>query len=150
MKKNFLILIGVSSLLMSSMGYAHHTKAASSQKLSKEYEITDYYKTIIDQRPYHVQICRDVSVSGDKTGDTLKGALLGGILGKVITGNDDGAKMGALFGSVVGHNESNATGGTKRVCGTEIRYNEEKRSVYSYSIIEFWVGGKRYSVKFKK
>ena len=50
MKKNFLILIGVSSLLMSSMGYAHHTKAANSQKLSQEVEITDYYKTIIDQK----------------------------------------------------------------------------------------------------
>ena len=97
-----------------------------------------------------MEICRDVSVSGDKTGDTLKGALLGGILGKVVTGNDDGAKMGALFGSIVGHSESNATGGTKRVCGTEIRYNEEKRSIYSYSIIEFWIGGKRYSVKFKR
>ena len=142
--------MGVSTLLMSSMGYAHHTKAQSTQTHSQEYQITDYYKTIINQKPYHVEICRDVSVSGDKTGDTLKGALLGGILGKVVTGNDDGAKLGALFGSVVGHNESNATGGTKRVCGTEIRYNEEQRDIYSHSIIEFWVSGKRYNVKFKK
>ena len=124
--------------------------SSCSPAAAQDRQIHDHYKQIIEQKPYHVEVCRNVSVSGDKTGDTLGGAILGGILGKAITGNDDGAKMGALFGSIVGHSESNATGGTKRVCGTEIRYNEETRSIYSHSIIEFWVNGKRYSVKFKK
>ena len=37
--------------------------------------ITDHYKIVISQTPYSVEVCRDVAVSGDKTGDTLKGAI---------------------------------------------------------------------------
>ena len=46
--------------------------------------IMDHYKTVITQSPYKVEVCRDVSVSGDKTGDTLKGAIIGGIIGDHI------------------------------------------------------------------
>ena len=133
------------------MATCHPVLADGKDEVGVGGTVHDHYKNIIvQQNPVQVQICKNVTTSGDKTGDALGGAIIGGILGKALTGNDDGAKMGALFGSIVGHSESNATGGTKRVCGTEIRYNEEKRSVYSYSIIEFWIGGKRYSVKFKR
>ena len=45
-----------------------------------------------------------------------------------------------------GHNNSNAQGGTKRVCNTEIRYNEESRTVYSHSTIKFVSQGKWYTL----
>ena len=117
---------------------------------AQDRNIHDHFKQVIEQKPYHVEVCRNVSMSGDKTGDTLGGAILGGILGKALTGNDDGAKIGALFGGIVGHNESNKVAGTRRVCKTEIRYKEEVRTIYSHSHIEFWYEGRKYNLKFKK
>ena len=117
---------------------------------AQDRNIHDHFKQVIEQKPYHVEVCRNVSMSGDKTGDTLGGAIIGGILGKALTGNDDGAKIGALFGGIVGHNESNKTAGTQRKCRTEIRYKEEVRTIYSHSHIEFWYEGKKYNLKFKK
>ena len=117
---------------------------------AQDRNIHDHFKQVIEQKPYHVEVCRNVSMSGDKTGDTLGGAIIGGILGKALTGNDDGAKIGALFGGIVGHNESNKVAGTKRVCKTEIRYKEEVRTIYSHSHIEFWYEGRKYNLKFKK
>ena len=124
--------------------------SSCSPAAAQDRQIHDHYKQIIEQKPYHVEVCRNVSVSGDKTGDTLGGAILGGILGKAITGNDDGAKLGALFGGIVGHNESDKVGGTQRKCKTEVRYKEEVRTIYSHSHIEFWYEGKKYNLKFKK
>ncbi len=117
---------------------------------AQDSNIFDHFKNVIEQKPYHVEVCRNVSMSGDKTGDTLGGAIIGGILGKALTGNDDGAKIGALFGGIVGHNESNKVAGTRRVCKTEIRYKEEVRTIYSHSHIEFWYEGRKYNLKFKK
>ena len=151
MKKNFLILLGVGLLFgsASSLG-AHHTSIKSNESVTMDVSVRHHYKMIIDQHPYHVEVCKNVSTSGDKTGDALKGAILGGILGKAITGDSDGAKLGALFGGVVGHNESNATAGTQRVCSTQIRYKESSREIYSHSVLTFWYGGRKYEVKFKK
>ena len=117
---------------------------------AQDRQIFDHFKNVIEQKPYHVEVCRNVSMSGDKTGDTLGGAIIGGILGKALTGNDDGAKIGALSGGIVGHNESNKVAGTRRVCKTEIRYKEEVRTIYSHSHIEFWYEGRKYNLKFKK
>ena len=91
--------------------------------------VTDTYKQIINKTPYSVEVCTDVNVSGDKSGDMLRGAIIGGILG---------------------HNSSTATGGTQRRCTVETRYNEEYQEVYSHSNITFTVDGKTYTVRFKK
>ena len=79
-------------------------------------KITDHYKTVIKQSPYNVEVCRDVSVSGDKSGDMLKGAIIGGIIGNNVGNIDNGGALGAVLGGMLGHSNSNATGGTKRVC----------------------------------
>ena len=76
----------------------------------------DHYKTIIDQKPYHVEVCKDVSVSGDKSGDMLKGAIIGGIIGNNVGNIENGGALGAVLGGMLGHNNSDAQGGTKRVC----------------------------------
>ena len=113
--------------------------------------VTDSYKTVINQQPYSVEICRDVSVSGDKTGDALKGAIIGGIIGNNVTKNvDNGGAVGALLGGIIGHNNSKATGGTRRVCQTETRYEESQETVYSHSTITFFLDGKQYKVNFVK
>lgn len=113
-------------------------------------EIVDYSKTIIEQDPYVVEVCRDVNVSGDKTGDTLTGALLGGILGNNIKGEQDGGAIGAIIGGMLGHANSDATGGTHTVCSRETRYKETEKVVYSHSTITFVHDGVTYNLRFNK
>ena len=109
----------------------------------------DHFKTVIKQKPYTVEICREVAVSGDKTGDTLKGAIIGGIIGHQID-HDKGAKAGAIIGGLIGHDKSDAVGGTRNQCHIETRYEEERVEVYSHSTITFWDGGNEYTVRFQR
>ena len=124
--------------------------SACSPAVAQEPIILDHYKTIIDQKPYHVEVCSDVSTSGDKSGDMLKGAIIGGIIGNNVGDIENGGALGAVLGGMFGHNNSNATGGTKRVCNTEVRYNEERQTIYSHSTIRFMTNGKYYTLTFKK
>ena len=96
--------------------------------------VTDNYKQIINKTPYSVEVCTDVNVGGDKSGDMLRGAIIGGIIGNNVTKNlPDGGTAGAIIGGLFGHSNSNATGGTQRRCTVETRYNEEYQEVYSHS-----------------
>ena len=113
-------------------------------------EIVDHNKIVIDQQPYTVEVCRDVQTSGDKTGDALKGAIIGGIIGNNIKGEQEGGAIGAIIGGMLGHSNSDATGGTKRICDTETRYKESRRSVYSHSTITFLHEGVTYTLRFQK
>jgi uncharacterized protein YcfJ len=113
--------------------------------------VQDHYKMVITQKPYNVEVCRQVTMSGDKTGDTLKGAIIGGIIGNNITKNvDNGGAVGALLGGMLGHNNSKATGGTRTQCNVETRYQEETREVYSHSTITFDLNGRQHTLRFAK
>jgi uncharacterized protein YcfJ len=114
-------------------------------------DVVDHYKTVINKTPYTVEVCENVAVSGDKTGDTLMGAIIGGAIGNNVTKNvDNGGAVGALLGGMLAHNNSDATGGTKRVCKMETRYNESSAQIYSHSVITFFSNGKQYSLRFNK
>ena len=113
-------------------------------------QVQDHYKSVIHKTPDVVEVCYDRSVSGDKTGDTIKGALLGGILGNNVGNIENGGAAGAIIGGLLGHQNSTASGGTKRVCQMETRYTEERKTIYSHSTINFVYEGKQYSLKFQK
>ena len=112
--------------------------------------VQDQYKMVITQKPYNVEGCRQVGTSGEKTGDTLKGAIIGGIIGNNVGDIKNGGAAGALIGGILGHNNSKATGGTKRVCNIETRYEEQARQVYSHSIVTFMYNGKQQVLRFTK
>ena len=133
---NKLLLVPI--LVMSGCGYAN---AASTM---------DHFKEVIYKKPYSVEVCSDVSTSGDKTGDAIKGAIIGGLLGNNIKGEEHGGAAGAVIGAMLGHANSNATGGSKTVCKMETRYNEERQTIYSHSTITFTHEGKEYTVRFQK
>ena len=100
--------------------------------------ITQHYKTVIDRKPYVVEVCENRTVGGDRTGDTLRGAIIGGIIGNNVTKNvDNGGAVGALLGGIIGNNNSTATGGTQRVCHQQTRYNETATEAYSHSTVTF-------------
>ena len=124
--------------------------SATTVAFGQEPVIQDHYKEVINQKPYHVEVCKDVNMSGDKSGDMLKGAIIGGIIGNNVGNIENGGALGAVLGGMFGHNNSNAQGGTKRVCNTEVRYNEESRTVYSHSTIKFVSQGKWYTLNFKR
>ena len=110
----------------------------------------DHFKTVFHKTPHYVEVCYDKRVSGDKTGDTLKGAILGGVIGNNVGNVENGGAIGAIIGGMLGHNNSNATGGTKTICQTETRYTEEKRTIYSHSTVTFMHEGKSYTLRFQK
>ena len=77
--------------------------------------------------------------------------FIGGIIGNNVTKNvDNGGAVGAIIGGMIGHNNSKATGGTKRVCSFETRYNETEKEVYSHSTMRFNSEGKEHTIKFYK
>ena len=110
----------------------------------------DHYKDVYHKTPHTVEVCYDQQVSGDKTGDTLKGALLGGILGNNVGDIKNGGAAGAIIGGMIGHSKSKATGGTRTVCKQETRYTEERRTIYSHSTVTFTHDGKSYTLRFQK
>ena len=110
----------------------------------------DHYKQVINKTPYQVEVCTDQAVSGDKTADAVMGAIIGGALGNNIKGEEGGGAIGAILGAMAGHANSDATGGTRRVCQVETRYNEVAQTVYSHSTVTFTHDGKQYTVRFQK
>ena len=110
----------------------------------------DHYKDVYYKTPHQVEVCYDQQVSGDKTGDTLKGAILGGVIGNNVGDIKNGGALGAVIGGMIGHNNSKATGGTQTVCRTETRYTEERKTVYSHSTVTFMHNGRSYTVRFQK
>ena len=137
--------------LLITMGVCLSTfSTAYAQSSSQDRNIHDHFKQVIEQKPYHVEVCRNVSMSGDKSGDMLKGAIIGGIIGNNVGNIDNGGALGAVIGGMLGHNSSNKTAGTQRQCKTELRWKEEVRTIYSHSHIEFWYEGRKYNLKFKK
>jgi len=112
--------------------------------------VQDFNKTVINRVPYTVEVCTNQTMSGDKTGDTLKGAIIGGIIGNNVGDVKNGGALGAVLGGMIGHNNSNATGGTRRVCEVQTRYNEESVTIYSHSVVTFYHEGKQYKLRFQK
>ena len=100
-----------------------------------------------------VEQCQDVQVpiygnvhgEGATAGDVLSGAIIGGLLGKALTGQDNGAGFGALVGAM-GAAENKKQGSqkivgyqTQRQCGTF--YQEESvRKIKNYRITYEWNG----------
>ena len=139
MKHNTLIVAGIVAL------FATNANAET---------VKDHYKTIIEQNPYRVEVCKDVRIQGQaSTGDTLFGALIGGAIGNQFgggKGKDAATILGAIVGADVANKNGKKTGGTQRQCQVETRYEETQREVYSHSTVTFYNDGKQYNVKFQK
>ena len=112
--------------------------------------VRDHYTTIVQKEPYYVQVCQDVTTSGDKTGDTLKGAIIGGIIGNNVGDVKNGGALGAVIGGMLGHSKSDASPNVITQCRNHTNYTTESRRVYSHSIITFMHNGRYYKLRFQK
>ena len=116
--------------------------------------VNDHYKTVIEQTPYRVEVCKDVQLRGQaSTGDTIFGAIIGGAIGNQFgggKGKDAATILGAIVGADVANKNSNKPGSVQRQCQIETRYEERQREIYSHSTVTFSTEGKKYTVKFQK
>jgi len=145
--KNILI---TTAIVVGFLGVAAQAHGQSIPVGSKVLSVYDVEKTVINRVPNTVEVCYQKQVPGDRSGDMLKGAIIGGILGNNVGDIKNGGAAGAIIGGMIGHNNSTATGGTKTVCQLETRYDEEQVSVYSHSVIKFEYNNRVYTATFKK
>ena len=113
-------------------------------------DVEDIYTTRYIDVPHTQQVCEDVYHGGDKSGDMLRGAIIGGIIGNNIKGEKDGGAIGAIIGGMMGHNNSRATRGVSTQCHNVTNYTTETQRVYSHSIVKFYHNGRYYEVRFQK
>ena len=134
-------------LVLSIMFIAKEAKATQPFNVS----VQDHSKTIIKRVPQTWEVCSEVNVPGDKTADTLLGALIGGAIGQNITKDlPDGATAGAIIGGILGNQNSKTINGKQMKCTKNVRYQESMETIYSHSTITFNYEGKTYTVRFKK
>lgn len=147
--KNVLIASTI-VLTISAPAFAEQVKA----------NVEDHYKTVLQQTPYNVEVCRDVQVPyGSKkemdTGGAIIGGLIGGVIGNQIGkggGKDAATGIGAITGAIIGGQQNSGPQGytTQRHCELVTRYKETETTVYSHSTISFYHNGQKQVVKFSK
>ena len=141
-------ILGVTSFFLVFTFFSANAKADGNDSLKN---IEHHFLSVVEKTPYQVEVCKKVKVDGDKTSDTLTGAIIGGIIGNNVTKDlPDGGTAGAILGGILGHMNSDARSEIKKVCNIETRYEEVQKEVYSHSTITFWSGGKQYTLRFKK
>ena len=92
-------------------------------------KVYDHTKTIYQESPVvqtrcdevKVPIYQQVQTQGDAAGGALAGMIIGGILGKGVTGKDDGAAAGAIIGGLVGADKGSKPKTTNQIIGYELR-----------------------------
>ena len=97
--------------------------------------------------------CQDVQVpiygtvqgQGATGGDVLAGMIIGGILGKGVSGNDKGAAAGAVMGGVIAADNGNSnrqvvTGYRTETQCSEVMVREQVSQIKDYLITFEWNG----------
>jgi len=145
--------------LLITAGIVAVTASPALASTSKAY-IEDHYKTVLEQTPYKVEVCREIQVPyGQKSEFDKDAAIIGGIIGGVIgnqfgkgSGKEAATGVGALTGAIIAGNKNNGPQGyrTENQCNIETRYKETEREVYSHSTVRFWHEGQRIELKFHK
>lgn len=121
------------------------TKYATITSVEPRYDTV--YQNVPTTQCQNVQVpvYGTVQGNGASGGDVLAGMIIGGILGKGITGNDNGAAAGAVMGGVIAADNQNrnrqvVTGyRTERQC-TEVMQRQAVTQIRDYLISFEWRG----------
>ena len=123
-------------------------------------KVVDYYNNVVVSTPHEKRLCEEyqVPIYGQQGsvdgGDVLMGMIIGGLMGKGLTGQDNGAAAGAVFGGVIAADKAGKRTvqgyKTETKCRTEVRYSDREERRYTHSIITFRYEGRDISVQFQK
>jgi len=128
------------------------TTAAANTALARITKIEPRYQTSYQNVP--TTQCQDVQVpvygtvtrEGNAGEGALAGMIIGGLLGKGVTGDDGGAAAGAVIGGVIGADRSGTrteqviTGyKTERQC-SEVLVQQQVQTIKNYRITYRWQG----------
>ena len=149
------VAIAVSVGFLSGLaGVAHAEQAVTA-------ETRDVYRTVTRQIPHTETHCYEVEVpiygqvgTGPKAEDIIGGAIIGGIIGNNIKGEENGGAAGAVIGGLLGSTRGNKEGviGYRKEdrCEKKTTYSTESKEVYSHSEVTFYDNGRRYTLKYNK
>jgi len=128
--------------------------------------VTDRFKTVYEDVPYTKNECVLVDKpiygttmkEGDAAGGALLGMILGGLVGKGVSGDDGGAAAGAVIGGLIGADKGSKPQHNRRIVGYETKqqctdvtyYRSVERTVYDYSVMEFEYKGEDITLTFRK
>jgi uncharacterized protein YcfJ len=113
--------------------------------IEPRYQTVTEYQTQRQCHNVEVPIYGTVQGNGATGGDVLAGMIIGGILGKGITGDDNGAAAGAVMGGVIAADRNNGnrqvvTGyRTERQC-SEVAVPVQSNQLRDYLIRFEWNG----------
>ena len=117
-------------------GIAHQPQFGIVDDITQNYEYVTYLDPVKVCKDMEIPIYGEGPVRRTKSGDLLLGMILGGITGKVITGNDKGAVIGAVGGSLIANDKASKS---DRVIVLEHR-EVEKKIATDYRIVYSWNG----------
>jgi len=124
--------------------------------------VKDFYYNYTEVVPETIRTCEMIQVpiykevnKGASGADVFGGLLLGGLLGKAITGNDKGAAAGAVLGGITSA-ERNKTKqvitGYRNVkdCYDTTYDKEYQKEAYDYSEVSFELDGVNHRIMFNR
>ena len=167
--RKFLIIIAVTVglILVAVIGRADSLNTPNIPKGFNTGKIIDHYESISDlveiKNSIHLNIkCSTelvpIIVPGRSsytptTGERLGGAVIGGVLGKLLTNDDKGAIGGAIIGGLATQNRRQPDTVQYREissCKDVPQYKVVTTESYSHSTINFTLDGVSYSARFMK
>lgn len=95
------VLLAISIFALSTVSATAETVRARITYVEPRYETVTEYRSSTQCQNIEVPVYGTVQGNGATGGDVLAGMILGGLLGKGITGDDNGAAAGAVMGGVI-------------------------------------------------
>ena len=138
-------LLATAALICVASTAAAETRYANITRVQPNYETV--YMNTPQQRCQNVEVpvYGTVQGNGANGGDVLAGMIIGGLLGKGATGQDNGAAAGAVIGGIIAAENGSVqrrviTGyRTERQC-SEVMVREQQRQIKNYTITYRWNG----------
>lgn len=156
MKKLILTALFASSI--SSTAYAEQVNARVEDHYTTIYDTVEVIDRRCEMIDVPVYATRRVERNGGAAGNALLGMIIGGAVGKGLTGKDNGAAAGAVMGGIIGADQGSKLKTEQYVqgyrreksCTDAVTYKEVPKSVYSHSTLRFTSNGKRYKIDFAR